>query len=485
VARPETYKHIGSQQPFPLKRSSEVTIRAKQAPAAVAEPFLEQLSELHIRGTVRFWFTQPLSFWFIGLYLMFEYVRPQSIYTSIDVLPWTQVLVIGAAGALLVRGQKIGLPTIGGAALLLFTVIVFASTASAFSVTYAQLHLSEYYNWVIIIFLIVNIVRTESMFLTFMFLFLLASFKMSQHGARVWGNVGFGYASSGVSGAPGFFQNSGEVGIQMCVFLPLSLAFIWALWEKWPRWKLAVMALMPITAMMTIIASSSRGAIVGIGAVGAWWLFFVNRKHRARAFVVTLLVGLTVFAFIPQEQRDRLGSSGEDYTSTHRLELWGKGVEMANEHPLLGVGFANWTPYYVNVYGAPTLFGESILPHNVFVQCLAELGYLGLIGFLLMIGATFRLNSRTRRLTRRMQGGSRFILAMAYGLDGALVGFMASGFFVTVLYYPYFWINLAMTISLHMAAREKLRGQRAAPTRALRAPHPVAAPRFRRGVARV
>jgi hypothetical protein len=50
----------------------------------------------------------------------------------------------------------------------------------------------------------------------------------------------------------------------------------------------------------------------------------------------------------------------------------------------------------------------------------------------------------------------KFLYFLAYGLDGALVGFMVSGFFVTVLYYPYFWINLAMTVSLHESARTAL-----------------------------
>jgi hypothetical protein len=38
---------------------------------------------------------------------------------------------------------------------------------------------------------------------------------------------------------------------------------------------------------------------------------------------------------------------------------------------------------------------------------------------------------------------------MAFGFDGALIGYLITGFFVTVLYYPFFWINLAMTVSLH------------------------------------
>jgi hypothetical protein len=76
---------------------------------------------------------------------------------------------------------------------------------------------------------------------------------------------------------------------------------------------------------------------------------------------------------------------------------------------------------------------------------------------------------------------------MAHGLDAALIGFLASGFFVTVLFYPFFWINLAMTVALYNAALHKVqqasfagatgrrnaerarRGARGLPQRALRA----------------
>jgi len=58
-------------------------------------------------------------------------------------------------------------------------------------------------------------------------------------------------------------------------------------------------------------------------------------------------------------------------------------------------------------------------------------------------------------IAKEQLGGNKFILYMAHGLDGALVGYLVSGFFVTVLYYPYFWINLSMTVALHGAAKNE------------------------------
>ena len=47
---------------------------------------------------------------------------------------------------------------------------------------------------------------------------------------------------------------------------------------------------------------------------------------------------------------------------------------------------------------------------------------------------------------------------MADGLDAALISYLACGFFVTVLFYPFFWINLAMTVALHNAAVGRAEG---------------------------
>src|SRR5690606_40827180 len=125
------------------------------------------------------------------------------------------------------------------------------------------------------------------------------------------------------------------------------------------------------------------------------------------------------------------------------LGRWEGGIEMALERPILGIGYNKWSSYY------------GPLSHNIFIEAHSELGFTGFTTFLLLIGSTFALNWKTRALLRKTPTETPFMYRMAYGLDGALIGYMVSGFFVTVLYYPYFWINLAMTVCLHVAARDR------------------------------
>jgi hypothetical protein len=70
-----------------------------------------------------------------------------------------------------------------------------------------------------------------------------------------------------------------------------------------------------------------------------------------------------------------------------------------------------------------------------------------------MILACFANTRKVRKLSRGKE--DQFLAIMSYGFDAALLGFLGSGFFITVLYYPYFWIHCALTTCLHTAAQKK------------------------------
>jgi putative inorganic carbon (hco3(-)) transporter len=389
---------------------------------------------------------QKPSFWFVCIYLFFEYVRPQQIYTSILGPPYVRITIILALVLFIMEQRK---PRFRTPEILLatFTAIVLLSSVNAFEPSESFGKIADYLNWVLIYFLIANTVDTEERFLVFMLSFLLYNFKMSNFGMRSWASEGFAFRTWGTAGAPGFFQNSGEFGIEMCIFLPLVVAFILALGKHWPVWQRWIAWGVASTAIVGIVASSSRGAIVGLGAVVLWIL--LKSRKRFRALCIAVALGGLVYAITPEKQKMRLQAAGDDETSVSRTTAWKQGIEMMRDYPVIGIGYNNWTKY------RDTKYGYRILAHNVFIQAGAELGYSGLICFVALIGCTFVINRRTRKLAAHKPDEGRFILYMAHGLDGALVGFLASGFFVTVLYYPFFWINFAMTVALYNAAQNK------------------------------
>jgi putative inorganic carbon (hco3(-)) transporter len=411
--------------------------------AATIEP--QNLYPLRLRDLIRYLRQEEIAFLLVFIYLFLEYVRPQTIYPAIDVLPYSFLVIVTGMLAV-IFGQHRYVPNAVNGLMFLFLLVILFSSLFAMAPEIAFSHMAEFGGWFLVYFLIIHLVNSESRFLIFMFSFLLYSFKMSQFAFRGWASIGFSYSDWGTGGGPGWFHNSGEFGIQMCVALPLSLYFIFALREHWPKWKLALFALLPFTAVTGMISSSSRGALVGGAAVLLWMT--MRSRYKFKAAVALVVVGIGIILALPPEQMERFEESGEDRTSISRIERWNKGLDMASRYPVLGVGYFNWSLADQTYYG-----GDGQLSHNIYIQALSELGYVGLAVFMLLILYTFINNHQTRKLAAAR--GQNFIFQMAHGLDAALVGFLVSGFFVTVLYYPYFWINLAMTVALrHIAGRE-------------------------------
>jgi putative inorganic carbon (HCO3(-)) transporter len=170
-----------------------------------------------------------------------------------------------------------------------------------------------------------------------------------------------------------------------------------------------------------------------------------------RAIAIVVPLAAITWVLLPEGNKARWREAGKDQDSLNRLTYWKDGIKIAKEYPLLGIGYRNWLPYYRTHYNPK---GE--VPHNYLVEAGSELGFTGLFVFVGMTGAFFWQNSRTRR---RVAAGSaspdRFLWAMTYGLDGAMIGFLASGFFVTVLYYPYYWMNMALAMALTRVVRTR------------------------------
>jgi O-antigen ligase len=271
-------------------------------------------------------------------------------------------------------------------------------------------------------------------------------------------------------------MNSGELGIEMCMFVPISWYFYQAVkpYVK-EKWKRGLILMMPFTGIIGAVGSSSRGALLGLVGVAGYGLLRGGGRRLRAAVGAVVLCGL-IFIMLPEEQKQRFRESGEDTTSVRRLNYWKKGIEMTRMYPVLGIGYANWVEYYKDKYRVLT-FEYVQVSHNIFIQCMAELGLSGLTVFLCLITATFVINNRTRKMSRAGPSTNEFILQMGYALDAALIGYLLSGFFVTVLYYPYFWINLSLSVALNQVAQRRkveLRRMTPAALSAL-APQPVPA----------
>lgn len=392
--------------------------------------------------------TESAAFLVACLYLLLEYVRPQSIYAPLSSLPVTRICLLAAAALVAIERAKDKRP-IYGSQWGLLGLFMFVALASMFASGNPSAGTEKLYiivTWYIAIYIIGGSVTSERRLVFFYALFLLFSFKMSQHGFRLWVMRGFSFAREGVNGAPGWFHNSGEVGIQMCIALPMALNFMRAGWDSWSPTKRALMSIVPITMIGTVVGSSSRGAVIGVGAAFLWMMFSASgHRWKLGAWLLVLAIGLHYL--LPDQFVERFRYAGQDNSSTLRLAHWAFGWKVALEHPVLGIGLGNWLPVYSRYLQETGSNVQLQVQHNVFVEALSELGFAGLAVVCLIMISIFALNRKARIKAKSL--GTNELVSLSHGLDAGMVGFLVSAQFVTVLYYPYLWIALALSISLH------------------------------------
>jgi len=386
---------------------------------------------------------QHFSFIMICCYLFFEFVRPQAIIHAINILPYAQIFLLGSmAGAFMDPSVK-WVSSAANKLIILFFITILISIFFAMYPAISKKHFMDFFGWFLIYFLIINIVNTKERFYIFLTIYILAAAKIAIGTTKAWVARGFAFRGWGLMGPEGYFQNSGELAILMLMIFPLAFYMYHCLKTKvssWEKWMLVAFWVCPI---MTILGASSRGAQIAL--VCELLIIFRKSVVRPKAFIGVLLLCTTLFYLVPDEQKTRFSSSGDDKTSQQRLLYWQHGWDMMKEHPWAGVGFFNFSTYYETYYPDDMLFPHAELPHNIFVQVGTDAGFLAVFIFLTLILYCFIVSIKISR-NKKISDLERHIAA---GLGFGVLGFFIAGQFVTVTYYPFFWIHLAFICALN------------------------------------
>ena len=187
-----------------------------------------------------------------------------------------------------------------------------------------------------------------------------------------------------------------------------------------------------------IILINSRGAFLGTAISIMVFMFSMifskYKKPKQRLFAVFLIVlGLSGIATLVDltfiERMATLQTiEDESASGSHRYRMWLAAIEMVEEHPLgLGVaGFNRLSPLYVptDLFGKGQL-GKSV--HSMWFQALTEVGWLGFIVFLTLIGSTILSIRKIKKVSGSINLQA-FYLATA--LYAAFIGICVANSFI-------------------------------------------------------
>ncbi len=217
-----------------------------------------------------------------------------------------------------------------------------------------------------------------------------------------------------------------------CVPLMLYAAFHYQ-----GRWQKAIrggILLGSAFAIIAVVYSLSRGAMVGFALLLMWYSFLTGRFFRRIA--VGGIIAIVALACMPQFVWERLSTietEGEQTESSarHRVEHMVVAIRVTLDYPLTGVGADNF-PIVSNRHSV-----FSAEPHSLWLKCSSEYGMPMLVFFVLLV---FLFLSRLRQRAKLARAlGDRGGEALATTLSCALVGFLATGTFTSQFVSEYMW----------------------------------------------
>ncbi|WP_171035673.1 putative O-glycosylation ligase, exosortase A system-associated [Colwellia ponticola] len=263
---------------------------------------------------------------------------------------------------------------------------------------------------------------------------------------------GGGHDIAGFNGHVLGDRNDLAVAINMCI--PLIIYLISE--TKHKQLKLGLIALL-ILNIISVVGTSSRGGFVGLMVIA---LYFFIKSKRKLLLSTLIVMSLPVFiASVPSEWSERMETVSEaqsDNSFIGRLWAWKVSVRIANDN-VFGNGFYGtqdplaWSLYidtidnfgFVDTPAAP----KGQLPkaaHSIYFQVLADIGYIGLSIYVLLLVSLYLRLQRLRKLAKEQS--LDWCYSLSSMLSVSVIGYMITGANVSLAYFDLFFVLIALSL---------------------------------------
>lgn len=393
-----------------------------------------------------------LAFFFLLIFTVVLYVRPQDFFPALNVLRLQRVSAILAVLSfilgMLKHPERLPVKNTELRLMLLFGVFILASVPFSIwrggSIAELKDMISKTYIIFILIAFTTNSVKRVR-WLLFVLLTcgaFLAIYAMYQNitgqGVFVAGRLKM--IVRGMSGDPN------DRALVFVFMLPFA---IFCAFQAARRLGKLYYTAIAIILVVGILETLSRGGLLGLFAVAGYFAFKMLRERKGLV-VGLIFIGFVSIFFLPERVLLRATSLfdqtyDEQGTIGARTEVMKRGLTIFASRPILGVGVGMFT---VAEGQLPGRIGKWNAAHNTLLQVAAETGIFGAIAFLALLIAAYKNCLRIQR-DFLYYGLEPAMVDYARALEMAFLGFFVCAFFLSQ---AYVW-NLYYLLGLSAALR--------------------------------
>jgi len=350
-------------------------------PAASSRWFIREVPAVSINGP-------RIAFAFLIVFVLMLYSSIAIVLPQLNPLRPVLLVAAGALGMLAVElartGQAVRFARPQTLLLIAFLVIAVASTFTAIYMRLAFNTTLDFSKIVLIYLVIENTVTTESRLRKILWALVIGGLFPAIGTIHHYLN---GILVEGSRGSwVGVFKNPNEDAYSLAVLVPLAIA-LGAKSKRPARLFLwAIVGVYLVGIFLTFSRGSMIGLVAGLGLAG--WR---QRSLLIRAAMIAALVGTLFIAGAFWARSQGFKKVSQDTTVRQRLATVIAGGLMFLDHPALGVGpFCSIVAYPLYVPDEFLNCGcqNQLVIHNSFVQVLAELGLLGFVCFMSLLGTS-------------------------------------------------------------------------------------------------
>lgn len=193
-----------------------------------------------------------------------------------------------------------------------------------------------------------------------------------------------GYKIDKTMRMPSFLENPNNLGAYS--ILAFFIVIMILITTKNLKYKIFY-GISSLLLLINIMFSQSRNALIAL-IVG---VFIISILYDKRFFILSLIFPI-IFFIIPAI-RARIFQIFDMSQNSSRFSIWDVAISMIKDHPILGIGYENFSVQYpVYISNNPNLVVSDgylpLHPHNIFFKMQAELGILGTMIFISFVVVT-------------------------------------------------------------------------------------------------